>query len=87
MKWSGTGDQFNVELWNHSGSFLTVSGWIGTNRWTVSGLPSATYYWRVRGRNAAGESQASNIQTVEVHPIAAQLHFPSARYTDRQSGW
>lgn len=87
LRWSGTADQFNVELWNHTGSFLTSSDWINGNQWTVSGLPAATYHWRVRGRNGAGEGEISKIETLEIQPIANRVFLPSISSSDRGTGW
>ncbi len=88
LTWSGAAESFKVELWNKAGTFLTSSGWLSGNQWSVDGLAADSYYWRVRGGTAAaGEGNWSNVQAVTVLPIAARLYLPQIKSGTGAAGW
>ncbi len=53
FSWSGNGTQYLVEI---SGPTPASSGWIPTTSWSGSGFSGGNYTWRVKARNAYGES-------------------------------
>ena len=68
LTWSATGDQYFGEIWGGPGGTLTFGWQNETSKNIGSQWAGYVYSWRVKARNAAGESGWSSVSTFVVRP-------------------
>jgi hypothetical protein len=68
LAWSGNGTEYYAEFWGGPGGTIN-SGWQSGALWNIgSQWAGYSYSWRVKARNASGESGWSTIWTFTVRP-------------------
>lgn len=66
LQWSATGSEYYGEVWGGPGGTLTFGWQSGTSKNIGTQWPGHTYSWRVKAKNADGESGWSETRTFTV---------------------